>query len=125
MEQEPARRGELAAVFGTPGVARAYRHRPPYPAEVFETLEQIITDRPRRGLDIGAGEGALARPLARRVDQVDAVERSAAMVETGRRRPGGDHPAPRWITGAAEAVPLGRPSAPVTAGADRKSTRLN
>lgn len=90
MEQEQARRSELAAVFGFPGVAGAYRHRPPYPAEVFDTLEQIITDRPRRVLDIGAGEGALARPLARRVDQVDAVELSAAMVETGRRRPGYD-----------------------------------
>jgi hypothetical protein len=75
MEQEQARRNELAAVFGYPGVADAYRHRPPYPAEVFDTLEQIITDRPRRVLDIGAGEGALAR----RVDQVDAVELAAAM----------------------------------------------
>ena len=74
MEQEQARRSELAAVFGFRGVAGAYRHRPPYPAEVFDTLEQIITDRPRRVLDIGAGEGALARPLARRVDQVDAVD---------------------------------------------------
>lgn len=117
MEQEQGRRNELAAVFGFPGVAGAYRHRPPYPAEVFDTLEQIITDRPRRVLDIGAGEGALARPLARRVDQVDAVERSAAMVETGRRRPGGDHQALRWITGAAEAVPLRGPYALVTAGA--------
>jgi hypothetical protein len=74
MEQHQARRSELAAVFGYPGVAGAYRHRPPYPAEVFDVLERIITDRPRRVLDIGAGEGALARPLARRVDQVDAVE---------------------------------------------------
>ena len=62
MEQERGRRNELAAVFGNPGVADAYRYRPPYPAEVFDTLEQLITDRPRRVLDIGAGEGALARP---------------------------------------------------------------
>ena len=39
------------------------------------------------------------------------------MVETGRRRPGGDHQALRWITGAAEAVPLRGPYALVTAGA--------
>ena len=51
-------------------MAGAYRHRPPYPAEVFDILERIITDRPRRVLDIGAGEGALARPLAERVDHV-------------------------------------------------------
>jgi hypothetical protein len=51
------------------------------------------------------------------VDQVDAVEMSAAMVQTGRRRPGGDHPALRWITGAAETAPLGGPYALVTAGA--------
>src|SRR6201997_46993 len=56
----------LAAAFGHPGVARAYRHRPPYPDEVFDLLEGLITDRPRTVLDIGAGEGALARPLARR-----------------------------------------------------------
>jgi trans-aconitate methyltransferase len=117
MEQHQGRRSELAAVFGYPGVAGAYRYRPPYPAEVFEVLERIITDRPRRVLDIGAGEGALGRPLARRVDQVDAVEISAAMVATGRRRPGGDHPALRWITGAAEDAPLGGPYALVTAGA--------
>jgi SAM-dependent methyltransferase len=117
MEQEPSRRSKLAAVFGYPGVARAYRHRPPYPAEVFDILEQIITDRPRRVLDIGAGEGALARPLAGRVDHVDAVEVSAAMVQTGRRRPGGGQPSLRWITGAAETAPLAGPYALVTAGA--------
>ena len=56
----------LAAAFGHGGVAGAYRHRPPYPPEVFDILERIITDRPRRVLDLGAGEGALARPLAAR-----------------------------------------------------------
>ena len=55
MAEEPAERDELAATFRHPGVAGAYRHRPPYPAEVFDILERIITDRPRRVLDIGAG----------------------------------------------------------------------
>ena len=45
----------LAATFGHPGVARAYRHRPPYPDEVFDVLEGLITERPRTVLDIGAG----------------------------------------------------------------------
>jgi SAM-dependent methyltransferase len=75
----------LAATFQHPGVAAAYRHRPPYPAEVFDVLTGLITGEPRWVLDLGAGEGALARPLAARagqVDRVDAVEISAAMIET-------------------------------------------
>jgi SAM-dependent methyltransferase len=112
-----ADRERLAAVFAHPGVADAYRHRPPYPPEVFDLLEQIITDRPRTVLDIGVGEGALARPLARRVDHVDALDMSAAMVEAGRGRPGGTQPNLRWIIGAAETAELGGPYALVTAGA--------
>jgi SAM-dependent methyltransferase len=68
-------------------------------------------------LDIGAGEGALARPLARRADHVDALDISAAMVAEGRERPGGQAPNLRWIVGAAETAPLGGPYALVTAGA--------
>jgi ubiquinone/menaquinone biosynthesis C-methylase UbiE len=107
----------LAGAFAHPGVADAYRHRPPYPPEVFDLLLRIITDRPRTVLDIGAGEGALARPLAARVDHVDAVDISAAMIEVGRHRPGGDQPNLRWIVGAVETVGLGGPYALVTAGA--------
>jgi trans-aconitate methyltransferase len=115
--EEPAERDELAATFRHPGVAGAYRHRPPYPAEVFDILGRIITDRPRRVLDIGAAEGALARPLAGRVDHVDAMDISPAMVRAGRRRPGGTRPNLRWILGAAETAPLDGPYALVTAGA--------
>ena len=70
-------------------------------------------------LDIGAGEGALARPLADRVDHVDAVDISAAMVRAGRLRPGGTRPNLRWIVGAAGTAPLDGPYALVTAGARR------
>lgn len=107
----------LARVFEHPGVADAYRHRPPYPVEVFDVLERLIGDEPRRVLDIGAGEGALARPLAARVDRVDAVDVSAAMVAAGRRRLGGDRDNLRWIVGAAEDCPLAGPYGLVTAGA--------
>jgi SAM-dependent methyltransferase len=82
-------RSQRAGVFGHPGVAAAYRHRPPYPRDVFATLERLVGDRPRHVLDLGAGEGALARPLAERMDRVDAVDVSAAMVAAGRERPGG------------------------------------
>src|SRR5262245_39675641 len=108
---------DLAASFLHRGVARAYEHRPPYSPEVFEVLAGLITDQPRTLLDLGAGEGALARPLAGLLDQVDAVEISPAMVAVGRRRPGGDQPNLQWIQGAAESAPLGGPYALVTAGA--------
>ena len=71
----------LAAAFTHPGVARAYRHRPPYPDEVFGILVGLITGRPRTVLDLGAGEGALARPLAGRTDHVDV----ALLVENPRK----------------------------------------
>lgn len=112
----PAGRDQLAAAFTQPGVAAAYRHRPPYPAEVFSILTGLITDQPRNVLDLGAGEGALARPLARLVDHVDAVDFSAAMVAAGRRQPDGDRPNLRWIVAPAQTAPLGGPYALVTAG---------
>ena len=117
MTSAPADRDRLAAAFTHPGVADAYRHRPPYPAEVFDVLERLIADRPAAVLDLGAGEGALARPLAERVDHVDTVDISAAMVEAGRRRPGGRRPNLRWIVAPAQTVGLGGPYALVTAGA--------
>jgi trans-aconitate methyltransferase len=113
----PSERERLAATFTHPGVADAYQHRPPYPPEVFGVLERLITDRPRTVLDLGAGEGALARPLAGLVDHVDALDISAAMIDAGRRRPGGSHPSLRWIVGSAETAALDGPYALVTAGA--------
>jgi len=110
-------RERLAATFTHPGVADAYQHRPPYPPEVFGILERLITDRPRTVLDLGAGEGALARPLAVLVDHVDALDISAAMVGAGRRRPGGSHQNLRWIVGSAETASFGGQYALVTAGA--------
>ncbi|NUR97352.1 MAG: class I SAM-dependent methyltransferase, partial [Kribbellaceae bacterium] len=83
---------ELAATFKQQAVAEAYQHRPPYPDEVFDRLLELITDTPRRVLDIGAGEGAIARPLAPRVEHVDAIDFSRPMVDAGKQRPGGDHP---------------------------------
>lgn len=108
---------ELAGVFGNVGVAAAYKHRPPYPPDVFDILEQLVIDEPRTVLDIGAGEGAIARPLASRVDRVDAVDISAAMIEAGRLRPGGQQPNLHWILGAVETAELTGPYALVTAGA--------
>jgi ubiquinone/menaquinone biosynthesis C-methylase UbiE len=108
---------ELAHVFTYAGVAEAYRHRPPYPEEVFAVLRTLMVDEPRTVLDLGAGDGALARRLAAWADRVDAVEVSEAMVAAGRRRAGGQHRNLRWIVGASETCELSGPYALITAGA--------
>ncbi len=106
-----------AGAFRLASVARAYRFRPPWPAEVFSRLLELLGDEPRRVLDLGCGTGAIARLLAPRVERVDAVDISAAMIAKGRALPGGDHPALRWIVAPAESAPLDPPYGMVTAGA--------
>lgn len=53
--------------------ADAYRHRPPYPDEVFDILANLITDEPRAVLDIGAGSGDIARGVVDFVESVSAL----------------------------------------------------
>jgi 2-polyprenyl-3-methyl-5-hydroxy-6-metoxy-1,4-benzoquinol methylase len=106
----------MARAFQDRSVAAAYRLRPPYPPETFEVLAGLLADGPRVALDVGCGDGAIARPLAPLVDRVDAVDASAAMIEAGKGLPGGGHPRLRWIIGRAEDAPLRPPYALVTAG---------
>ena len=93
---------EYADEFKDRSVADAYVNYPPYPAEVFEILEGLTRDEPRIVLDIGCGTGELARPLAPLVDHVDAVDQSAAMIEIGRSRDGGDQANIRWVCQSVE-----------------------
>ena len=93
---------EYADQFRDRSVADAYVNYPPYPTEVFNVLESLIQDEPRIVLDIGCGTGELARPLAPLVDHVDAVDQSAAMIEIGRTREGGDRANIRWVCQSAE-----------------------
>ncbi|MGW6196700.1 class I SAM-dependent methyltransferase [Kribbella sp. NPDC055110] len=59
----------------------------------------------------------MARPLAPRVEYVDAIDFSAPMVEVGKQRPGGDHPNLAWQVNPIETADLDGPYALVTAGA--------
>lgn len=106
----------LGAVFSDREVALRYRHRAPYPDEVLKTLRDLLVQPPTI-LDVGAGTGALARPMAGFALRVDAVDPSAAMIEAGRRLPGGTDPHLDWIVGSAEDAPLSPPYGLITAGA--------
>jgi SAM-dependent methyltransferase len=107
--------GPLAEVFRDRDVAQAYRHRAPYPNETFAILEELLV-APRTVLDVGSGSGQLARPMLRFATRVDAVDPSNAMVDEGRRLPGGDDERLRWIVGSAETAPLDPPYGLITAG---------
>jgi len=106
---------KLSEVFTDADVARAYRQRAPYPEETFAILEELVVG-PRTVLDAGAGTGGLARRMLRFADRVDAVDPSAAMIDEGRRLPGGDDPRLRWINGTAEEAPLDPPYGLITTG---------
>jgi len=117
VEPKPTHLGPTyASQFQEPGVAEAYVHRPPYPTETFELLEGLLVGPTRRILDLGAGTGDLARPLALRGYSVDAVDVSEPMVARGRTLPGGNAPSLRWRLARAEDVPPRPPYALVTAG---------
>lgn len=107
---------EYGAQFKDRSIVEAYHHRPPYPVEVFDILAGLIGGEPRRVLDVGCGIGYLARNFVEYVEQLDAVDFSQHMIETGKRLPNGDNPRLRWLYGAVEDVELDPPYGLVTAG---------
>lgn len=105
-----------ASAFQDVTVAQAYQHRPPYPDAVFDILTGLMRDEPQTVLDAGCGTGYLARHLVDRVDRLDAVDLSVAMIEQGKGLPNGAHPRLNWIVGAIEDVTLNPPYALIVAG---------
>lgn len=108
--------GEYGKQFSDQSVVEAYRFRPPYPDELFDVLISLTGGSPGHVLDAGCGTGPIARRLAGRVDRVDAVDVSEAMIEEGKRLPGGDHPGLRWTIGGMEDAPIEPPYALIVAG---------
>jgi SAM-dependent methyltransferase len=107
---KPAHLGpRYAEQFRDVSVARAYAARPPYPLEVFDVLERLLPPGERRVLDLGCGTGDVARGLVDRVERIDAVDPSPAMLDIARsRHPPGAHGL-RWIESTAEGFrPAGR-----------------
>jgi SAM-dependent methyltransferase len=109
-------RPEYGEQYKDGSVAAAYHYRPPYPDAVFPVLARLVVGEPRFALDVGCGTGEIARHLVEYVDRVDAVDFSEAMVEEGKRLPGGDSPRINWIVGRVEDAPLNPPYGVVVAG---------
>ncbi len=61
-------------------VARSYRNRPGYPEPMIEQLSVLAGGAGGRVVDLGAGTGHLAVPLAERGHRVTAVEPALAML---------------------------------------------
>jgi SAM-dependent methyltransferase len=117
MTDKPAGlRPEYADVFKLDSVARAYHHRPPYPAGVVDALLSLLGDDGGAVLDIGAGTGELARALVDGAERVDAVDVSQAMIDEGRRQERGDHPHLRWVCARLEDAELRPPYALAVSG---------
>ena len=94
---------EYARQFQDRAVTDIYRMRPPYPAQTFEILAGLLPDGNRHLLDLGAGTGEIAIPMARLSDSVTAVEPSAAMLRVAGTIPGGVDQRIAWINCSAEA----------------------
>ena len=102
---------EYASVFQDESVVEAYHFRPQYPTETFDFLMQLLEpiDRPWKILDAGCGTGYVARELAEKVDGIDAVDISEAMIRRGKVSPQGDSPKINWICSSMEEAPLEGP----------------
>jgi SAM-dependent methyltransferase len=105
----PGWASEYASWFGLQSVVDRYPSRPPYPEETFAVLASLVDPGAPSVLDAGCGVGDLARPLAPRVERVDAVDASRPMLVRGAGLPGGGAPNIRWLHGAIEDTAPGPP----------------
>jgi ubiquinone/menaquinone biosynthesis C-methylase UbiE len=77
---------DYATQFCDRSVVRAYVHRPPYPARVFDALRALLPTNKGSALELGCGTGDLTFGLAPYVDELVAVESSPAMLSAAIRR---------------------------------------
>ncbi len=102
MKAKPPSLGKrYAEQFQDRAVAAVYRKRPPYPAGTFAVIADLFPPGNRCLLELGAGTGEIAIPMAEIADLVHAVEPSREMISVARTMPGGE--AVRWFGGPAEA----------------------
>jgi SAM-dependent methyltransferase len=107
---------EFGLQFSDPSIVAVYHLRPAYPPATFDILLELLADGPSSVLDAGCGTGDVARPLARLVERVDAVDISGAMLTRGHSLPDGDAAGLTWVHGRVEDAPLRPPYGLVTCG---------
>jgi SAM-dependent methyltransferase len=90
-------------------MAENYRFRPPYPAEVYEVMRELMRGHPRVILDAGCGTGKITLELIDEIDRAEAVDPSDAMLAVARTLPRADNPKIRWIHASVEDAPLDPP----------------
>jgi SAM-dependent methyltransferase len=95
--------------FAEARMAENYRFRPPYPAEVYDALLELMRGRPRIILDAGCGAGKITLGLIDHLERADAVDTSDAMLRVARSLPGAASAKIRWIHGAIEDASLDPP----------------
>ena len=91
-------------------MAEVYDARPAYPTLLVDKLVELTTNIGLRVLDIGAGTGHLALPLARRGLDVVAIEPASAMLEQLRLLAEKREVVLRSVHAPAEAIPFDGPS---------------
>ncbi len=109
MSDESAAYRSRGRRFSAERMAENYLFRPPYQAEVYDLLLELIRGRPRVLLDAGCGTGKITLGLIDHLDRVDAVDVSDAMLRVARSLPGGDSANIRWIQSTVEQAPLNPP----------------
>jgi ubiquinone/menaquinone biosynthesis C-methylase UbiE len=101
--ERPAHLGrEYAAQFREREVVHAYAARPPYPAQVFETLRRLLPAHGGRVLELGCGTGDLTFSLAPLVRELVAIDPAPAMLATATRRFAQVPPNVRFVLASAE-----------------------
>jgi SAM-dependent methyltransferase len=90
-------------------MAANYLFRPPYPAEVYDTLLELMRGYPRILLDAGCGTGKITLGLIDQIERADAVDPSDAMLRVARSLPGAASGKIRWLHAAIEDAPLDPP----------------
>jgi SAM-dependent methyltransferase len=95
--------------FSAARMAENYLFRPPYPAEVYGTLRELMSGRPRILLDAGCGTGKITLGLIDHVDRADAVDPSEAMLRVARSLAGTSSSKIQWIHSTMENASLDPP----------------